>query len=143
MSTLRAQVGAFPSSKGTILVLSSNLSTSASVSEILRRAGYIVDLSGEETNRTKMQLAAPEVVILIGCNGQWLEHACSAISWRTPNVLLMVLGPDDVDTRVRLFEIGADAYLAEPFAPAELLARIASLLRAQKCISREACPRGR
>ena len=56
MSTLRAQVGAFPSSKGTILVLSSNLCTSASVSEILGRAGYIVDMVGE--GRTRIECSS-------------------------------------------------------------------------------------
>jgi len=133
MSALRAQVCASPSLKGTILIVSSNLYASASVSEILRRAGYIVELVEEEANWTKIQLAVPEVVIMIGCNRWWIEHVCSTIRCTAPNLLLMVLGPDDVDARVSLFELGADAYLADPFAPAELLARITSLTRAQKC----------
>jgi len=133
MSALRAQVGASPSLKGTILVISSNLCTSASVSEILRRAGYRVDLVGEETNWTNTQLAHSEIVILIGCNRRWIEQVCSSIKCSAANRLLIVLGPDDVDARVSLFELGADAYLADPFAPAELLARITSLTRAQKC----------
>jgi len=104
-----------------------------SVSEILRRAGYSVDLVGEETNWTNTQLAHSEIVILIVCNCRWIEQVCAAIKRSAAKMLLMVLGPDDVDARVRLFELGADAYLAEGFAPAELLARITSLTRAQKC----------
>ena len=119
MCALRAQVGVSPSLKGTILVVSSNLCTSASVSKILRRAGYRVDLVGEETNWSNTQLAHSEIVILIGCNRRWIEQVCSSIKRSAANRLLIVLGPDDVDARVRLFELGADAYLADPFAPAE------------------------
>ena len=132
MSALRARVVASPSLKGAILVVSSNLCTNARVSEILRRAGYIVDLVGEQTNWARM-FAAPEVVLLIGHNRRWIAHVCSATRRSAPHLLLMVLGPDDVDASVNLFEVGADAYLSEPFAPAELLARITSLTRAQKC----------
>jgi DNA-binding response OmpR family regulator len=133
MSALRAQVGASPSLKGTILVVTSNVYASASVSEMLRRAGYRVNLIGEETNWSNTELAHSEIVILIGCNRRWIEQVCSAIKRSAPKLLLMVLGPDDVDARVRLFELGADAYLAEQFAPAELLARITSLTRSQRC----------
>jgi len=120
MSALRAQVGVSPSLKATILVVSSNPCASPSVSEIMRRAGYFVELVEGATELTKIQLAPPEVVILIGSNRRWIEQVCSAIKRSAPNLLLMVLGPDDVDARVRLFDVGADAYLAEPFAPAEL-----------------------
>ena len=133
MSALRAQVGASPSLKGTILVVTSNVYASASVSEMLRRAGYRVNLIAEETNWSDTELAHSEIVILIGCNRRWIEQVCSAIKRSAPKLLLMVLGPDDVDARVRLFELGADAYLAEQFAPAELLARITSLTRSQRC----------
>jgi DNA-binding response OmpR family regulator len=54
---------------------------------------------------------------------------------RVPTLLIVVLGPDDVETKVRLFEIGADAYLVEPLAPAELLATIAALIRTRKRVS--------
>lgn len=133
MSALQAQVGASPSLKRTILVASSNVCVSASVSEILRRAGYSVVLVGEETNWSNPELALSEIVILIGCNRRWIEQVCSAIKRSAPKLLLMVLGPDDVDARVRLFELGADSYLPEHFAPAELLARFTSLTRSQRC----------
>jgi DNA-binding response OmpR family regulator len=113
---------------GTILVVSSNSYTGRDVCEILGRAGYVVDIIPETTNWTEMPLNA-QVLILIGCDREWIEHICSELRRRVPTLLLIVLGPDDVKTKVRLFEIGADAYLVEPFAPAELLATIAALIR--------------
>lgn len=43
--------------------------------------------------------------------------------------VLVLTARDDVDQKVRLFEMGADDYLTKPFALAELLARIKTLLR--------------
>ena len=116
---------------GTILVVASNSYTGRDVSEIVRLAGYSVDIVPETTNWTEMPLNA-ELMILIGSDRQWIEHICSELRRRAPTLLLVVLGPDDVKTKVRLFEIGADAYLVEPFAPAELLATIAALIRGWK-----------
>lgn len=126
------QSGTFPfSDKETIVVVASNICAGRSVSEIVSQAGYSVDNVPETSNWTVMPLNVA-VVILIGSDRQWIESLCSEFRQRTPTVLLVVLGPDDLETKVRLFEVGADAYLVEPFAPAELLATIASLVRARK-----------
>lgn len=117
----------------TILVVASNTYTGRSVSRILRRAGYNANTVQETTTWIEMPLNAG-LVILIGSNRQRIERICSELRSRAPTLLLVVLGPDDLETKVRLFEIGADAYLVEPFNPAELLATIASLIRARKRI---------
>lgn len=48
---------------------------------------------------------------------------------RIQTPILMLTARDDVETRVRGLDIGADDYLGKPFAFAELLARIRALLR--------------
>ena len=40
----------------------------------------------------------------------------------------MVVGPNDIEAKVRLFELGADDYVVEPFDQTEFLARIKSLV---------------
>ncbi len=112
----------------TILVVASDISIGRVVNQTLRHAGYMVGDVRDATNWTTTPLDA-RVVILIGSDPHWIEYACSTIRRMFPSPLLVVMGPDDFATRVRLFEIGVDAYLDEPFAPAELLGRIASLIR--------------
>jgi DNA-binding response OmpR family regulator len=46
--------------------------------------------------------------------------------------IIIVSATTDTDTKVRMFDLGADDYVEKPFAYAELLARIRSLMRKQK-----------
>jgi DNA-binding response OmpR family regulator len=42
---------------------------------------------------------------------------------------MIVVGPDDVDTKVNLFELDVDDYISESRNPTEFLVRIASRIR--------------
>jgi two-component system copper resistance phosphate regulon response regulator CusR len=135
MSTLLAQSGGLQASdRGTILLASSNPYTPRGVADVLRSAGYMVDIASD-TDWNEISLATLQAVILISPNWNWISRACSAIRRRAPQLAIVVLGPDNITIRIKSFDIGADAYLAEPFAPAELLARIASLIRTRQRIS--------
>jgi DNA-binding response OmpR family regulator len=54
---------------------------------------------------------------------------CTAIRNVAPRLPVIVLGPNDVDAKVKLFELGADDYVVEPFDRTEFLARIDSFIR--------------
>jgi DNA-binding response OmpR family regulator len=46
---------------------------------------------------------------------------------------LVVLSPrTDIETKILLFEMGADDYVEEPFAVDELIARLRSIIRSRK-----------
>ena len=129
MSTLLSQSGGLQASdRGTILLASSNPYAPGGVAEVLRSAGYMVDIASD-TDWNEMSLATLQAVILISPNWNWISRACCAIRRRAPQLVIVVLGPDNITITIKSFDIGADAYLVEPFAPAELLARIASLIR--------------
>jgi len=79
------------------------------------------------------QVAAhqPDVIIL-----DWLMPGMTGIQvtehlreGRDNTMILMLTARDAVEDRVEGLESGADDYLAKPFAPAELLARVHALLR--------------
>jgi two-component system copper resistance phosphate regulon response regulator CusR len=97
----------------------------------LTESGYVVDLA--RTGREGLFLASEEAyelivldVMLPGMNG-WQVIQELRKTRETP--VLFLTARDDIEDRVRGLELGADDYLVKPFAFAELLARVRTLLR--------------
>ena len=95
-------------------------------------AGFIVDLlrNGEDGLHAALSEAydlAILDVMLPGMDG-WSVLKGIRNSGRELPVLFLT-ARDEVDDRVRGLELGADDYLVKPFAFAELLARVRTLLR--------------
>lgn len=98
----------------------------------LGEAGYEVDAAGDA--RAAMELAAENVYnLLIVDLGLPDQDGIDLILWlrqvgvRAP--VLILSARRSVDEKVKGLERGGDDYLTKPFALAELLARIGSLLR--------------
>ncbi len=72
----------------------------------------------------------PDLVVLDlmlpGLNGL---DVCHRIRQAAPIPIVMLTARDSEDDRVRGLELGADDYLAKPFSPRELVARIRAVLR--------------
>ncbi len=79
----------------------------------------------------QVQAHRPDVIVLDwmmpGLDGIGVLKRLRAAEDRT--LILMLTARDAVENRVEGLESGADDYLAKPFAPSELLARIHALLR--------------
>ena len=69
-------------------------------------------------------------VMLPGLDGWAVLRGMRAVGRDTP--VLFLTARDQVDDRVKGLELGADDYLTKPFAFAELLARVRTLLRRGK-----------
>ena len=100
--------------------------------QALARDGFAVDSTGDgnegrwfaESNDYDLIVLD---IMLPGCDGLEILRHLRAVG-RTAPVLLLT-ARDDVDDRVRGLDLGADDYLAKPFAIAELLARVRALTR--------------
>ncbi len=116
---------------GRILVVDDDRDVRTMLSEYLSAHGFEVDAAdGGEAMRAALARALPDLVLLDlrlpGEDGLTLarylrEHHRVGI--------VMVTGAGDVVDRIVGLELGADDYLAKPFEPRELLARIKSVLR--------------
>lgn len=101
------------------------------VSEYLRSSGFTVHEAGDgETLRQLLTQHKFDLVILdLMLPG---EDGLSLLRWlreqQGPPVIIVSARGDEVDRVVGL-ELGADDYLAKPFGPRELLARIRAVLR--------------
>jgi two-component system phosphate regulon response regulator OmpR len=101
------------------------------LADYLTDSGFAVDLAGDgDEMRRVMARTMPDVIVmdlmLPGTDGLALTRAVRAAS-RVPILMLSARG-EEIDRIVGL-EVGADDYLAKPFSPRELLARLRALLR--------------
>jgi two-component system response regulator CpxR len=114
-----------------LLVIDDDIELCSLLSEFLRREGYAVECLHDgragldEALRPGYELVILDVM-LPGLDGFEILKRLRQQS-RTPVLMLTARG-EDVDRIVGL-EIGADDYLAKPFNPRELLARIKAILR--------------
>ena len=80
--------------------------------------------------RAELERASPAVVLLdIGLPGEDGLTLARYLRERYDVGIIMVTGAGDVVDRVAGLEVGADDYVAKPFDPRELRARLKSVLR--------------
>ncbi len=115
-----------------ILVVEDEAKTGDYLKQGLGEAGFIVDLA--RNGLDGLHLALTEAydlaildVMLPGIDGWQVLQGIRRAGKELP--VLFLTARDQVDDRVRGLELGADDYLVKPFAFAELLARVRTLLR--------------
>ena len=115
-----------------ILVVEDEPKTGNYLKQGLAEAGFIVDLArnGEDGLHDALTVNYDLVILdvmLPGLDGWGVLRGIRASGKEIP--VLFLTARDQVDDRVRGLELGADDYLVKPFAFAELLARVRTLLR--------------
>ncbi len=114
-----------------ILVVDDDLALSDVIAFTLRRAGFeVLTAHDGHIAYERWQLETPDMVILDiklpGLDGLTL---CKRIRAQrsTPVIILSVQGADE--DVVNGLDIGADDYIAKPFSPTQLVARVKAVLR--------------
>ena len=115
-----------------ILVVEDEAKTGSYLKQGLVEAGFIVDLAvngldGLHLASTESYELAILDVMLPGIDGWQVLQGMRRAGKEMP--VLFLTAHDQVDDRVKGLELGADDYLVKPFAFAELLARVRTLLR--------------
>jgi DNA-binding response OmpR family regulator len=85
--------------------------------------------TGEDALATIDQLRPSLVILDIGLPGQDGFDVCRGIRAGSQVPILMLTARDEEADRVAGLELGADDYVAKPFSPRELAARVKALLR--------------
>jgi two-component system copper resistance phosphate regulon response regulator CusR len=115
-----------------ILVVEDESKTGNYLKQGLGEAGFVVDLArnGEDGLHDALTVNYDLVILdvmLPGIDGWCVLRGIRSAGKEIP--VLFLTARDQVDDRVRGLELGADDYLVKPFAFAELLARVRTLLR--------------
>ena len=116
---------------GCVLVVDDDRSIREMLSEYLTSEGYEVVLAEDGNSmRTAIERSAPDLVLLDLKLPQ--EDGLTLARYlreRYDVGIIMVTGAGGVVDRIVGLEVGADDYVAKPFDPRELLARIKSVMR--------------
>jgi len=127
-------------SKASVLIVEDEPDISEVIRYNLSRAGYRVrnTLDGEE-GLIMIKEEKPDVLIL-----DWMLPSVSGLEicralrrqkdTRDIGIIMLTARGEELD-RVQGLESGADDYISKPFSPAELVARVASVLRRSKPIT--------
>ena len=119
---------------GKVLVVDDDASVQRLLQQTLRQEGYEVVIATEGTEAFRLwQQEAPSLIlldaVLQGTDGHDVAIRIRAAEAAGSHVPIIMLTADrDVQQKVRALRAGADDYLVKPFHPAELLARMKSLI---------------
>ena len=116
---------------GRILVVEDDPMVSEVVDRYLTQAGFTVDVVGDGLVALEhAQRSSPDLVVLdIMLPGMDGLEVCRRLRERAPIPVIMLTALGQESDRVMGLELGADDYVAKPFSPRELTARVKSVLR--------------
>ncbi|GAA5076950.1 response regulator [Lysobacter panacisoli] len=114
-----------------VLVVDDDRPTREMLVEALQTHGYRALQAGDgNAMRSELEREAPDIVLLdIRLPGEDGLTLARYLRERFDVGIIMVTGSGDVIDRIVGLEVGADDYVAKPFDPRELLARVKSVLR--------------
>ena len=122
--------------RGSILVVDDEPTITEVVSRYLERAGYAVRVAGDGPEALRLAAGSrPDLVVLDlmlpGMDGlevmRRIREPANGSGRRVSVILLTAKG--DPGDRILGLRLGADDYVAKPFSPAELVARVDAVLR--------------
>lgn len=114
-----------------ILIVDDDAEIRSLLREYLQKQGYRVTAVADGRGlRSAVDTSRPDVIILdLMLPGEDGLALCRELRARSEVPIIMLTARGDETDRIVGLELGADDYVAKPFSPRELLARIKSVLR--------------
>ena len=114
-----------------VLMIDDDARLAAMVSDYLTAAGFVVDcrFTGREGLAAVDRTAFDAIILDVMLPDSDGFEVCRNVRTRSQTPILMLTARGEEMDRIVGLEIGADDYLAKPFSPRELVARIRAILR--------------
>jgi two-component system OmpR family response regulator len=119
-----------------ILVVDDDAEIRALLREYLQKQGYrVTALADGRALRSAVETSRPDVIVLdLMMPGEDGLSLCRGLRAHSDVPIIMLTARGEETDRIVGLEMGADDYLAKPFNPRELLARIKSVLRRARSV---------
>lgn len=119
-----------------ILVVDDDRDIRELLSEYLQKQGYRISVAGDgRAMRAAIAVAMPDLIVLdLMLPGEDGLTLCRELRSQSDVPVLMLTARSEEIDRIVGLEMGADDYLAKPFNPRELVARIKSILRRARAL---------
>lgn len=114
-----------------ILVVDDDANVAEVVSRYLAREGFAVEVVGDGRLAVDRALAEPPDLVVLDLMLPGLDglEVCRRLRALAPVPVIMLTARGEESDRVVGLELGADDYVAKPFSPKELVARVRAVLR--------------
>jgi two-component system OmpR family response regulator len=125
-----------------ILVVDDDAEIRSLLREYLQKQGYRVTVVADgKAMQAALATAHPDLVVLdLMLPGEDGLSLCRTLRARSSLPVIMLTARGEETDRIVGLEMGADDYLAKPFSPRELLARIRSVLRRTRSLPDNLAP---
>jgi len=119
-----------------ILIVDDDAETRSLLQKYLQKQGYRVTAAADgRALRAALVTARPDLIVLdLMLPGEDGLQLCRDLRMRSSLPVIMLTARGEETDRIVGLEMGADDYLAKPFNPRELLARIKSVLRRARAL---------
>jgi DNA-binding response OmpR family regulator len=127
-----------------VLIVDDDADVRGMIAEYLGGHGYEIDQAGNGDEMWRsLARRVPDVVLLdLNLGGEDGLALARSLRERHDVGIIMVTAASDVVDRIVGLEVGADDYVAKPFDPRELRARLKSVLRRVRGGADQTAPRG-
>lgn len=114
-----------------VLVVEDDLTVSEVVTRYLQREGFAVEAVYDGAVALERALADPPELVVLDLMIPSLDgfEVCRRLRAAAPVPVIMLTARGDETDRIVGLELGADDYVAKPFSPRELTARVKAVLR--------------
>jgi len=127
----RCSIGNMAIAAPKVLVVDDDPTVREVVMRYLLREGYRVEESSDGADALERALADPPELVVLDLMLPSLDglEVCRRLRLAAPVPVIMLTARDEEGDRIAGLELGADDYVAKPFSPRELTARVKAVLR--------------
>ncbi len=124
-------IGTMATSSPKVLVVDDDPTVREVVMRYLLREGYRVEESSDGADALERALCNPPELMVLDLMLPSLDglEVCRQLRLAAPVPVIMLTARDEEGDRIAGLELGADDYVAKPFSPRELTARVKAVLR--------------